>query len=78
MSEEDFLAATTQELEAATGVNRFQWSRYFNGALMSEKSIYAIAGALEMSHLTFFVILNIRRNLHSKRLRVVKRGRTSQ
>ncbi|MBW4484932.1 MAG: helix-turn-helix transcriptional regulator [Tildeniella torsiva UHER 1998/13D] len=62
MNENDFKKASLAQLEAATGIDRFRWSRYINGKVaMNERTLGRAAQGLGMKPSELLAMIHARR-----------------
>lgn len=64
MKPDRFLVATLAELEVATGIDRYRWSKYINGKIaMTERTLSRAAEALDVEPERFLQLLIQRRQI---------------
>lgn len=61
MTIDEFMTAPLSSLESLTGVDRSNWSKYFNGSLLSEATLNKASFYLGMSPDQLLKAINLRR-----------------
>ncbi|MBW4661007.1 MAG: helix-turn-helix transcriptional regulator [Drouetiella hepatica Uher 2000/2452] len=64
---DDFLWLKLNDLKKLTGISNYQWSRWFNGMEMTERSINQIAEAFDIRPSQVLDLVNERRRITSLR-----------
>lgn len=58
-----FVKVSLAELKSRTGIHQSQWSRYFNGQPISERTLRKAGIALKMSTLDVLAAIELRREV---------------